>query len=57
MIETPDQRRRLMQMLTAETCVRRENGLGNERNGRIELLLKGGVLLGTLSPDPWDFSR
>jgi hypothetical protein len=57
MIAKPDLRNRLMQRLKAETCVRRKNGLTNERNGRIEWLRKGGVLLGTLSPDPWDFSH
>ena len=56
MIATPDQRNRLMQKLKAETCIRRKNGIGSERNGRNESKKRSSLLLGTLSPDPWDFS-
>ena len=38
MIATPKWRNRLMQKSKAETCVRRKNGLGDERNGRNESL-------------------
>ena len=58
MIATPGQRNRLMQMLKAETWIRRKNGIyaRAERTKRVDR--KGGPFsLGTLSPDPWDLSR
>jgi hypothetical protein len=57
MIATPSPRNRLMQMLKAETCVRRKTGDQCE-SGTDERpnLGKEGPFLGTLSPGPWDFT-
>ena len=57
MIATPDLRNRLVQMLKAETWIRRKNGSESKRHGRNESMTTEDSFLGTPSPDPWDFSH
>ena len=58
MIATPEWRNRLMQKLKAETCVRRKNETPKVRAETDERASseERRNFLGTLSPDPWDFS-